>query len=395
MSSHSERAHALLSASGAKRWLACPPSARLEEKFPESTSSFAEEGTLAHELAELELTYLLNPDMDQKQLDKARAKIAKHERFTSEMPGQVAKYVDYVWEAYSAELLISGDHVELKLEEKYDLTTWVPESFGTGDAGIVGGKTLRIMDLKYGKGVRVEAEDNPQLILYALGAYDLYSMFYEIEEVEMVIVQPRLDNISVSRMTVKALLERGELIKKYADLAFKGEGNMFAGDHCMFCKAGASCRARAKKNLEMMKHDFADPELLEDHEMVDIFGRAAELAKWAEAVKKYMTTQAMSGKKWDGLKVVEGRSNRAWLDESEAIKRLKREGLKPSEVVKSKIKGIVEIENKLKKLEKASVISELTHKPPGKPALVDVSDKRPPYDANAAAQDVFDDEFKN
>src|SRR5690606_33442378 len=277
------RKHAILSASGAHRWLNCPLSARLEEHFPDEPSTYAEEVTKAHKLAEGIL------------LDKI------DEPAPDEMFEHVSRYVEVVLEK-----LTPG--ADLYVEQRLDFSPWVPEGFGTGDAVIVSDEAIEIVDLKYGKGVKVDAEENPQLRLYALGAYNQFGMIYNFDRVRMTIVQPRLDHVSTEKLSLKELLQWGEEIKPIAQKAFKGEGEFNPGPHCRFCRARRSCRARAEAILQMARYEFRKPELLSDEEVAEILAQAEELAAWAKDVKDFALSHAyLHGVKIPGFKVVEGR----------------------------------------------------------------------------------------
>lgn len=348
-----KRKHAILSASGAHRWLNCPPSARLEEHFPDEPSPYAEEGTKAHKLAE----GILLDKIDEPAPDEM-----------NEMFEHVSRYVEVVLEK-----LIPG--ADLYIEQRLDFSPWVPEGFGTGDAVIVSDDVLEIIDLKYGKGVQVDAEGNPQLRLYALGAYNQFGMIYNFDRVRMTIVQPRLDHVSTEKLSLKELLQWGEEIKPIAQKAFKGEGEFNPGPHCRFCKARRSCRARAEANLELAKYEFRKPELLSMEEIAEILKQAEDLAAWAKDVKEYALTQAYRhGVKFPGWKVVEGRSTRKITDEAALAERLAAEGYAPFKKV---MKTLTELEKTVGKKKFAELADGLIVKPPGKPTLVEETDKRP------------------
>src|SRR5690606_2558332 len=344
------RKHAILSASGAHRWLNCPLSARLEEHFPDEPSTYAEEVTKAHKLAEGIL------------LDKI------DEPAPDEMFEHVSRYVEVVLEK-----LTPG--ADLYVEQRLDFSPWVPEGFGTGDAVIVSDDVLEIIDLKYGKGVQVDAEGNPQLRLYALGAYNQFGMIYNFDRVRMTIVQPRLDHVSTEKLSLKELLQWGEEIKPIAQKAFKGEGEFNPGPHCRFCRARRSCRARAEANLQMARFEFRKPELLSVEEVAEILAQAEELAAWAKDVKDFALSQAyLHGVKIPGFKVVEGRSTRKITDDAELAKRLEAEGYDPYKKV---MKTLTELEKTVGKKRFAELADGLIVKPPGKPTLVEETDKRP------------------
>lgn len=361
--------HALLSASSSRRWLNCPPSARLCENYEDKSSEYAQEGTDAHSLCEHKLKSMLGMES---------ANPAEGLSFYSEEMEQCAcDYAAYVMELVAEAKKICKDPVVL-IEQRLDFSRFVQEGFGTGDCVIIADGTLYIVDYKHGKGVEVSAVDNPQMMLYALGALELFDGIYDIDTVQMAIFQPRRDNVSVCVMAKDDLLSwaNGELAEK-AKLAYDGEGKFACGDWCRFCKAKAACRKRAEYNLEMAKYDFAMPATLEDAEIVAILARTDELSVWAADVKEFALQQALSGIKYDGYKVVEGRSNRRYTDEAAVADAVKKAGFNPYE---EKLLGITAMTAALGKKRFADIIEKagLTEKPQGKPALVPESDKRPP-----------------
>jgi hypothetical protein len=355
--------HAILSASGAHRWLRCTPSARLELQFPDEQTPYAAEGSMAHELAEQWLAYHLERRPD-------------YPRASHEMMDYVERYVHAVLERAD-----TGD--EIFLEQRLDFSSWVPEGFGTGDAVILKPDRIEVVDLKYGKGVKVDAADNPQLRLYALGALHEFGMLYDFETVRMTIVQPRLDHISTEELTVDELLHWGETIKPLAWEAFHGKGEFQAGDHCRFCRARYTCRARAEANLEMAKYEFRDPETLDHEEIADVVKQAEELQRWAKDVKEHALKEAYHrGVVFPGLKLVEGRSIRKFTDEGLVAERLQREEVAPFKEV---LLGITELEKRVGKKRLSELVGDLIEKPPGKPTLVPDTDKRPEIPSAIAA----------
>lgn len=385
------RKHAILSASSAARWLACPPSARLEQDFESTTSTYAEEGRFAHHLAELYLRHYLGV-ITKEQLNAKIEELKKNEFYSQEMEDYVQTYVDIAIEKISQALAKTKDAI-IFIEQKLDFSTWVPEGFGTGDLMLITNDLVEVVDFKYGKGVPVSAERNAQMRLYGLGAYQLFNMLYDIRTVRMTIVQPRLDNISTEWLPIDELLTWGnEVVKPIAQLAYEGKGEFSAGDHCQFCQAKYTCRARAEANLELAKYEFKDPDLLTDDEIADILGRAAELVSWASDVQEYALVQARDhGKKWPGWKLVEGRSVRRYTDEKAVADTLLQAGYKENDIYKKALKGITEMEKFLGKKKFAELLTaaELVIKPPGKPALVPESDKRPEINRIASAQQDF------
>ena len=387
----SERKHAILSASGAYRWLACPPSARLEEQFEETTSTYAEEGTLAHALAELVLRYSLN-QIDTKTYDEQTQELMKSEFYSTSMLDYIETYTSIVTEKINEAWARSADAVVL-LEQRLDFSDWVPEGFGTGDVVIISDGVLEVIDLKYGKGVPVSAEDNAQMRLYALGALATFDSLYDIQTVRMTIVQPRLDSVSSDEIPAEMLYWWADTeLAHQARLAWDGQGEFQAGEHCRFCRARFSCRARAEANLELAKMDFQKPELLTDEEIGEVLKQADELKAWVSDVFDYALVQARDhGKKFKGWKLVEGRSVRKYADEEAVAKTLLGAGYKEEQIYEKKLWGITAMEKLLGKTKFGELLKGLVVKPAGKPTLVPETDKRPELNSTAAA--VAD--FKN
>ena len=385
-----ERAHALLSASGAKRWMSCPPSARLEDNFAESKSEYADEGSFAHTYAELLLTSTLKL-ITKKEFKKQATLLMTDSFYSSALEEYVQVYVTIVIERLSEAKKRSKDAV-MFIEQKLDFSRWVTEGFGTGDAVIIADGILEIIDLKYGKGVPVSAESNPQLKLYGLGALDAFEMLYDVNTVRMTIVQPRLDSISSESILVDDLYAwaESEVVPKAA-LAFAGEGDFCAGDHCRFCRAKAQCRKRAEANLELAKHDFAEPALLSDDEIADVLTKAEQLQSWAGDIQAYALDQAWNnGKKWPGWKLVEGRSNRAYTNREEVASVLLLEGYEEDKIYEPRaIKGVTAMEKEIGKKVFAEVLKDYIVKPAGRPTLVPESDKRSEINSLQSAIDDF------
>jgi len=382
-------AHAILSASGAHRWLNCTPSAKLEQQMPEEKSEYAAEGSFAHKLAEHHLSYQL-AKIGGAKYEKQLKKLKTNDFYCQEMEDHVNTYVDFAIERINEAYSKSKDAVVL-LEQKIDFSPWVPEGFGTGDLIIIADKTLEVIDLKYGKGVPISAENNPQMRLYGLGAFNEFDMLYDIKNVAMTIVQPRLDNVSTEELEYSELLAWGnDYVKPLADLAFNGGGEFMAGDHCRFCKAKATCRARAEKNMELAKYDFQDPPLLSHDEVADILFKADELKSWAGDVQTYALDQAEKhGVKFPGWKLVEGRSNRKYLDEEKVAETLTGAGYKEDDLYTRVLKGITAMEKFVGKKKFTELLKDLVIKPAGKPTLVPESDKRPEINSAAAAAEDF------
>ena len=383
--------HARLSASGAKKWSNCSGSIQMEEQFPETTSEFAEEGTKAHAIGELKILY--------KTENINAAGYGKKMAEFGTIPGDMAEYTDeyrdFVIERYNEAMRTTPD-AQLLVEKKVDLSEWVPNGFGTCDAVIIADKVLEIIDLKYGMGVKVSAENNPQLRLYALGALSAVDFLYDIETVRTTIYQPRIDNISSEELSVEDLRSWGQWIAERAALA--ADDNITecnAGDHCDsgFCKARAVCRAYADKRLELARYEFRRPSQLTPDEVADIIQQSDKLAKWAKLVSDYALDEAVNhGTVFPGYKLVEGRSNRKYCKtESEIESILTKNGFKSDDIYTKSLKGIGDMEKLLGKTQFAKLLKDCVVKPQGKPTLVPIDDKREAIgSANSAA-----DDFKN
>ena len=368
--------HALLSASSAKRWLACPPSARLTENMPDSGSGYAAEGTLAHSLCELKLRRKFE-GMKKAAFDKAAAEIRKNELYSPEMDGCTDQYIDYI------SRIVHGYSTKPAVipEQRVDYSGIAPGGFGTSDCIILCGNDMHIIDFKYGKGVPVSAEDNPQLKLYALGAAREYDMLYDIRNVTLHIVQPRTEDGNSSwSLSWEALEEWGESIRPTAELAWEGRGEFSCGDHCRFCKAKAVCRARAEHILSEAEFSAVPPELLSDDELGKILERARLFANWLSDIEEYALNEILNGKTVTGFKVVEGRSNRQISDLESAFAVLKDSGIEEAMLYERKPLGLTELEKLVggkKKL--TELIGGYIEKPQGRPTLVPADDKRPDY----------------
>lgn len=385
--------HARLSASGAKKWINCPGSIQLEENFEDKPSQFADEGTNAHALGEAKIR-LATKEYNRTKYHNA----IRNLEITEDMEDYAESYKNYVIERYNSALQKTPDAI-LMLEQRLDFSKYVPDGFGTGDAVIIAEGKLEIIDLKYGKGVEVSAVDNPQLRLYALGAYEAFDMLYGFDTVEMTIYQPRLDNISSESISVAELLEWGESVKKAAQLANDDSiTECVAGKHCDtgFCKARPVCRAYAEERQKMAVYDFKPPAMLTVAEIADIIEQSASLEKWAKLVCDYALEQAYKhGVEYPGYKVVEGRSNRKYSKpDSEVAKILTDNGYQESDILVHKLKGITDIEKLLGKKTFAEVLGSYVVKPPGKPTLVCSEDKRPAINSAMQAQEDFKNDIK-
>lgn len=388
---HSERDHALLSASSASRWLNCTPSAVLENaEGPRETSVYAQEGTLAHELGELYIRHDELRTIDDQAFSDRFDEIMNNPLFSEEMLDVVPTYVDYCVEQFH-EAQSNDPEAILDVEQKLDLTEFVPESFGTADCVIIGGNLLEVVDYKHGKGVPVYAEWNKQLMLYGLGALRKYDVLFDIEEVRLTIVQPRINNISSWQISVEDLLKwaKEELVP-VAKLAFEGKGELKAGDWCKFCAVKNRCRALYQKNAELAKFDFQEPALLSDEEISKVLEQIPQLVEWANSVQDYAQNEAVNhGKTWPGFKLVEGISRRKWLDEDKVAEAIFSKIPEASEdqVYDMKLKTITQIEKIFGKKVVEQQLSDVIVKPQGKPTLVPISDKRPAIGLDEAIND--------
>ena len=373
--------HSPLSPSSAFRWIKCTPSAKLNAALPDSTSEYALQGTAAHTLCEYKLQKLLGKD--------AKDPTENLTYFDAEMADCTDSYQQYVSEQIETAKQFCKDPIVL-VEQKLDFSKWVPQGFGTGDCVIVADNVLTVIDFKYGVGVLVEAEQNPQMMCYALGALALFDSIYDIENVVMTIFQPRRDNISIYELSKKELLQwADEILSPAAQLAAKGKGEFKAGKHCRFCKVKATCRKRAEYNLELARYDFEMPANLEDTEIEVILSKADELAAWCSDIKEYAFQQALNGKQWNGWKLVEGRSVRKYINEDAVAETVKNAGYDPYE---HKVLGITAMTRMLGKAKFENLLSSFIEKPTGKPALVPKSDKRPSIDKAVQAADDFKEE---
>lgn len=358
--------HAKLSASSAHRWMNCNPSANLEREFADRTSEVAAEGSAAHALCEHKLRKALKM--------RSTRPVSKYD--SDEMEMYTDSYVEFVLEQIEVAKQHCADPFVL-IEQQLDFSCYVPDGFGTGDCLIVADKLLHIIDFKYGLGVLVDAEENPQMMLYALGALRLFDALYDIDTISTSIFQPRRENVSTWTITVAELEEWAEqTLRPKAELAFKGEGEFNPGPWCTFCKAAVKCRARAEEKLALARYEFAKPPLLTDEEIEDILSRLDDLTKWANEIAAYAQDAAINhGKQWNGFKLVEGRSIRKYSDESAVVAAATAAGYR--DIFKKSLIPITEMEKLMGKKTFTEVLGGLVIKPQGKPTLVPASDKRP------------------
>ena len=374
--------HALLSASSSHRWIACPPSALLSKKFEDSSSSFAQEGTDAHTLAQHKLEKLLGlPTRDPTE---------SLSFYDEEMNDHAENYAAFVLEQVEKAKETCVDP-QVLIEQKLDFSSYVPEGFGHVDCLIIADGTLTVIDYKYGLGIKVSSERNPQMFCYALGGLALFDGIYDIDNVRLVIYQPRRENISEYSISKSELIQWAEeVLSPTAELASKGEGEYKAGEHCQFCKAKASCRKRAEYNLELARDDFEVPATLDHEEIAAILTKADELVSWVSDVKEYALKEALNGTKFEGFKLVAGRSNRKYTDEAAAADLVIAAGKDPFE---KKLLGITAMTALLGKKAFEDILGGLTYKPPGKPVLVTADDKRPKF--NSAYEDFDENQGGN
>ena len=358
--------HSLLSASSSHRWLHCPPSARLCEGYDDKGSNFAAEGTDAHALCEYKLRAALGME--------AKDPTENLSWYDAEMEESANGYAAFVMELVEEAKKNCSDPVVL-IEQRLDYSRYVAEGFGTGDCVIIADGTLHIVDFKYGRGILVEAEDNPQMMLYALGALELFDCLYDIDTVSMTIFQPRLGNVSTHTIPKADLYEWADtVLAPTAELAWSGEGEYHCGEWCQFCRAKADCRERVNANMELAKFEFRQPPLLTDEEVEEILGRIDGLIAWASDIRDYALQAAISGKHWSGYKLVEGRANRKYTDERAVVAAVKAAGYDPYE---HKVLGVTAMTTLLGKKQFNDILGGLVIKPQGKPTLVPDSDKRP------------------
>lgn len=360
------KVHSILSPSGSHRWLNCTPSAMLEQEFENKTTEAAEEGTAAHAFCEHKLRKLL----------KLRSKRPISDYDSDEMQECTDAYVDFVNEQLEIAKQRCNDPLIL-VEEKVDFSRYVPDGFGTADCLIISDDELHIVDFKYGQGVLVDAFDNPQMKCYALGALETYGNLYDITNVSMSIFQPRRENVSTWKTTVKELRNWAEnVLKPKAELALKGEGEYRCGEWCRFCRAAVMCRARAEEKLRLAEDEFKLPPLISDEEIEEILKVIPDLTKWSADIQNYALDMSVNhGKDWSGFKVVEGRSVRKYKDEDAVIEKAKENGY--TDIFKSSLITLTEMQKLMGKKKFEKLLGDLIIKPKGKPTLVPIADKRP------------------
>lgn len=361
--------HALLSASSAHRWLNCTPSALLEAGKPDRDSHASLEGTAAHALAEWKLGKLLNREVGAR---------PESEYDSDDMEQHTDAYVQHVAQTIADH----GTTAQVFIEQRLDYSKYAPGGYGTGDCVIISDGLLSIVDLKYGQGVLVDADDNPQLGLYALGALSAFSTIYGIDRVTATIFQPRRDNVQTVEYDVNELIEWGEqVVQPAAALAVKGEGDFQPGEWCQFCKLSATCRARAEENVRLAQMEFAPAAELTDDEIAEVLQQLPELKKWASDIEKYATKAALNqGKQWQGMKLVAGRSVRKYADENKVIEAARSAGYGDADIFEQRLITLTKMERLTGKKQFNEIFEGLIVKPEGKPTLVPLSDRRKPIE---------------
>jgi hypothetical protein len=375
-----DRAHAKLSASGSKKWLTCTPSAHLEEQFPDEDGDFSREGTFAHAVFAQDLNTWLGRPVDPLPTDLLHFD-------SQDLRDHVAAAVKRAKAAIEEARSTCGDAV-IYVEQKLDFSPWVPEGFGTGDLVIITDDLAWILDLKFGKGVLVDAVGNSQMRLYGLGAYNELNMLYNIQRVRSTVLQPRLDNWGSEELTVEELLQWAEdVVVPKAKMAWDGEGELVAGEHCSsaFCRARFTCPARNAQANALIESSFAllPPDMLNPQQMSQVLSRADEVIGWLSDVKTWCLAHAEKGNPVPGFKLVEGRSNRRYRDPDAVATAVTAAGIDEALIYERSIIGLTAMEKLLGKKKFADILGNHIEKPRGKPTLVPVTDKRPVYDALA------------
>lgn len=368
--------HALLSASSAHRWLYCPMLPRLEAEYPSRDTIYTREGTSAHELSELKLLYKSGKITKRKFNSLVKAFKESTDFYNEEMEEMTELYTDIVMEHFN-----SYENAEMELEKRVDFSDWVPNGFGTSDVVILADNVIEIIDLKYGKGMPVSAKQNPQMGLYALGAYATYDMIYDFDRIKMTIVQPRLDSVSSVEIYVEELLYWADnVVLPMAAQADAGIGDWDLSEKVLkWSPVAAKLVPRAQENWHLIdKYDYKEPIYLNDEAIAEILDKASDIKKWVESVEAYALSQALQGNDVPGYKVVEGRSNRVIRDKEVAAQVLKENGFediyKPQDLL-----ALGQLEKVVGKTTFAELLSDYIDKPQGKPVLVPESDKRPVF----------------
>lgn len=381
-----EKKHAILSASSSHKWLKCTPSARLEEKFPNKTSSYMEEGTLAHAIAEFKVkSYFLEP-IPKATYTRRLNKLKKEQYFDTEMLAHTDTYLEYI----KGMAMQTNTKPFVAVEQTVDYSKYVPEGFGTADCILISGETLQVIDFKYGKGVAVSAEDNPQMKLYALGALELYKAFYNIKNIKMSIVQPRIDNISEAEITLEELLDWAEnTVKSQAEKAFMGLGEYVQGEHCRFCRAKGACEFRANENMkavEEIKKIKESNGVLTTEEVGEMLTKTEGVEQWIKDLKEHALEELLKGEDIPGWRAVEGRSNRKIVDVDKAFEILEENGFEQAILYERKPLTLTQLEKVVGKTKLKEAIGDYIEKPKGAPTLAKETDKRSAFRVSAAEE---------
>lgn len=378
-----ETKHAILSASSAHKWLICTPSARLEEKFPNKTSEYMAEGTLAHEIAEFKVrSYFLEP-IPKATYTRRLNKLKKEEHFENEMLNHTDTYLEYI----KGEAMKTNSKPFIVVEQKVDFSKYVPEGFGTTDCILISGDTLHVVDFKYGKGVKVDAEDNPQMKLYALGAFEQFGIFYPISKIKMTIIQPRIDNISETEITLAELLDWGtNIVKPQAEKAFMGLGNYAQGEHCRFCRAKGACEFRATENMKVIEEVKEITGVVSNEQLGEILTKTDGVEQWIKDMRGYALELLLKGENVNGWKAVEGKSNRKIVDIDKAFEILEANGYDQAILYEKKPITLTQLEKVVGKTKLIDAIGDYIEKPKGAPTLVKETDKRPNFRQSAAEE---------
>lgn len=384
---HKERAHAKLSASGASRWATCPGSVQMEEGIPDKESIYAQEGTLAHEMSELKLKHYLDPKgFGKRKLNAAIKKLKENELYQAEMESYTDTYVDFIKE--KALSFPSNPYIEI--EKRVDFSRWVDGGFGTCDCVLIHGSTLSIIDLKYGKGVPVSSEQNEQLILYALGAYDAFNLIYNLDKIELNIVQPRINNFSTWEISLTELLLWGDYFKVQAEKALGGNGELVpSAKACKFCKARDICTARAENNLSLESEIKLKPNEIPKDKLYEYISRGEDIAKWVADLKAYALDMCLKGEDVKGLKAVAGRTSRSWTNQDEAINKLIEGGIDEAIIYDKVPLTLAKLEKALGKQQFTALVGDMVVTSEGKPTLVFENDKRPAITNTVNATSIF------
>jgi hypothetical protein len=402
-----QRAHAKLSASGAHRWMYCTASAWAESFYEDKSSSFSEEGTRAHAWAGESLEAGISAwewyEYQLNLLHAANATVEEFEKFADDYPDDMQEYVqDYIdfVQGRIEEAKTRNPDAIVYIEQRVDFSPWVPEGFGTGDCVIISDEVLDVTDLKYGKGVFVGVTENEQLMLYALGAWNMFKHLFDLKRVVLNLYQPRIGNIAQWEISVAELLEWAESrVKPTAARVWHAleTGDLseveFAPEveRCQFCKAKVHCKARRDRMIAMTKYEFQEPALLTDAQVIECLAEAKHLQKWAADLETWALEQATGGKKFAGKKLVEGRANRKYTDEGAIRTILSLEGFEPAQYLKSKLLGVTDMTALLKGKKKFdALLGDYVSKPRGTPVLVDEADPRPELDDRAKAREGFE-----